>query len=146
LWRRAGPGVGPSPVGVLFSAPQLLPFLILTSDILLPFRPHRPLGTRSSSPPPISQATSRTIYFSPDAGTIRRGTISGARSRFAETYKTIAQNEYGVPDEVSAYLLGHVPERMSQCYLLKWAMSSGTEIREAQAKISRTMVVLLRRN
>jgi hypothetical protein len=34
---------------------------------------------------------------------------------------------------VSAYLLGHVPEGMSQRYLLKWAMSSGTAIREAQA-------------
>jgi integrase len=59
------------------------------------------------------------------------------------TYKTVAQNECHVPDEVSAYLLGHVPEGMSQRYLLKWAMSSGTAIREAQEKISRKMVALL---
>ena len=59
------------------------------------------------------------------------------------TFKTVAQNECKVPDEVSAYLLGHVPEGMSQRYLLKWAMSSGKAIREAQARISRTMVELL---
>lgn len=59
------------------------------------------------------------------------------------TFKTIAQNECNVPEEVSAYLLGHVPEGMSQRYLLKWAMSSGKAIREAQGRISRTMVDLL---
>jgi hypothetical protein len=59
------------------------------------------------------------------------------------TYKTIVQNDCYVPDEVSAYLLGHVPEGMSQRYLLKWAMSSGTAIREAQEKISHKMVALL---
>jgi hypothetical protein len=32
---------------------------------------------------------------------------------------------------------------MSQRYLHKWAMSSGKAIREAQARISRTMVELL---
>jgi hypothetical protein len=32
---------------------------------------------------------------------------------------------------------------MSQRYLLKWAMSSGTAIREAQEKISRKMVAQL---
>jgi integrase len=59
------------------------------------------------------------------------------------TYKTIATTQCKVPDDVSAYLLGHVPEGMSQRYLLRWAMSSGTAIREAQAKISRTMTALL---
>ncbi|MGC2460895.1 MAG: hypothetical protein WA446_07990 [Steroidobacteraceae bacterium] len=59
------------------------------------------------------------------------------------TFKTIVQNESGVPEEVSAYLLGHQPEGMSQKYLLKWAMRNGTAIKEGQQKISRTMVRLL---
>ena len=59
------------------------------------------------------------------------------------TFKTIAQNESGVSEEVSAYLLGHQPEGMSQKYLLKWAMRNGTAIKEGQQKISRTMVRLL---
>ena len=59
------------------------------------------------------------------------------------TFKTIAQNESGVPEEVSAYLLGHQPEGMSQKYLLNWAMRNGTAIKEGQQKISRTMVRLL---
>jgi hypothetical protein len=59
------------------------------------------------------------------------------------TYKTIATTQCKVPDDVSAYLLGHVPEGMSPRYLLRWAMSSGTTIREAQVKISRTMARLL---
>jgi hypothetical protein len=61
------------------------------------------------------------------------------------TYKTIATTPCKVSDDVSAYLLGHVPEGMSQRYLLRWAMSSGTAIRDAQAKISRDMVRLLRK-
>jgi integrase len=59
------------------------------------------------------------------------------------TYKTIAMAHCKVPDDVSAFLLGHVPEGMSQKYLLRWALSSGPAIREAQAKISREMVRLL---
>jgi integrase len=59
------------------------------------------------------------------------------------TFKTIATTFCKVPDDVSAFLLGHVPEGMSQKYLLRWALSSGPAIREAQAKISREMVRLL---
>ncbi len=59
------------------------------------------------------------------------------------TFKTIATAHCKVPDDVSAFLLGHVPEGMSQKYLLRWALSSGPAIREAQLKISRAMVRLL---
>ncbi len=59
------------------------------------------------------------------------------------TYKTIATSVCGVPDDVSAFLMGHMPEGMSQKYLLRWALSSGDAIKEAQAKISATMTRLL---
>jgi hypothetical protein len=59
------------------------------------------------------------------------------------TFKTIATAYCKVPDDVSAFLLGHVPEGMSQKYLLRWALSSGPAIREAQQKISCEMVRLL---
>jgi integrase len=59
------------------------------------------------------------------------------------TYKTIATGTCGVPDDVSAFLMGHVPEGMSQKYLLSWALSSSDAIKEAQAKISATMMRLL---
>jgi hypothetical protein len=39
--------------------------------------------------------------------------------------------------------LGHVPEGMSQRYLLKWARTSGPAIIEAQRKISQTIMALL---
>jgi integrase len=60
------------------------------------------------------------------------------------TYKTIATDHCKVPDDISAMLLGHVPEGMSQRYLLRRARSSGPAIIEAQAKISRRIVELLR--
>jgi integrase len=60
------------------------------------------------------------------------------------TYKTIATDHCGVPDDISAALLGHVPEGMSQKYLIRWARMSGPAIIEAQAKISRTIMALLR--
>jgi integrase len=59
------------------------------------------------------------------------------------TFKTIATTHCKVPDDISAFLMGHVPEGMSQKYLLRWALSSGPAIREAQSKISREMVRLL---
>ncbi len=69
--------------------------------------------------------------------------LPAAGHALRRTFKTIAQNECKVIEEVSAYLLGHQPEGMSQKYLLKWAMRNGTAIREGQAKISREMVGLL---
>ena len=60
------------------------------------------------------------------------------------TYKTIATDHCGVPDEISAALLGHVPEGMSQKYLIRWARMSGPVIIRAQATISRTIMALLR--
>ncbi len=60
------------------------------------------------------------------------------------TYKTIATDHCKVPDDISAMLLGHVPEGMSQRYLLRWARASGPAIIEAQAAISRRIVTLLK--
>lgn len=60
------------------------------------------------------------------------------------TYKTIATDHCGVPDDISATLLGHVPEGMSQKYLIQWARKSGPAILEAQATISKTIMQLLK--
>jgi hypothetical protein len=60
------------------------------------------------------------------------------------TYKTIATDHCGVPDDISAALLGHVPEGMSQKYLIRWARTSGPAILKAQATISRTIMTLLK--
>ena len=59
------------------------------------------------------------------------------------TYKTIATTHCRIPDDISVYLLGHAPEGLSQCCLLRRAMSSGAAIREAQAEITQTMMSLL---
>ncbi len=45
------------------------------------------------------------------------------------TYKSVATSVCGVPDDVSAFLMGHMPEGMSQKYLLRWALSSGDAYR-----------------
>ena len=60
------------------------------------------------------------------------------------TYKTIATDHCGVPDDISAALLGHVPEGMSQKYLIRWARMSGPAIIKAQATISKTIIRLLK--
>jgi integrase len=60
------------------------------------------------------------------------------------TYKTIATDHCGVPDDISAALLGHVPEGMSQKYLIRWARMSGPAIIKAQATISKTIMQLLK--
>jgi integrase len=60
------------------------------------------------------------------------------------TWKTFAQNECGVREEISASLIGHVPEGMSQRYVLQWARTNGKAILEAQRKISREMAMAFR--
>jgi len=60
------------------------------------------------------------------------------------SHKTIATDHAGVPDDISADLLGHVPEGMSQKYLLRWERIAGPEIKAAQAKISKTIMALLK--
>jgi integrase len=60
------------------------------------------------------------------------------------TYKTIATDHCSVPDDISAALLGHVPEGMSQKYLIRWARMSGPAIVKAQLNISRTIMSLLK--
>jgi integrase len=62
------------------------------------------------------------------------------------TYKTIATDHCGVPDDISAALLGHVPEGMSQKYLIRWARMSGPASVEAQANISRMIMSALRKS
>jgi integrase len=72
-----------------------------------------------------------------------RDVLSARGHALRRTYKTIATDHCGVPDDISATLLGHVPEGMSQRYLLKWARTSGPAIIEAQRKISAKIVALL---
>jgi hypothetical protein len=73
----------------------------------------------------------------------RAMTLPAAGNDLRRTYKTIATETCRIPDDVSAYFIGHVPEGMSQKYLLRWALSSADAIKEAQAKISATVMRLL---
>jgi hypothetical protein len=49
-----------------------------------------------------------------------------------------------VPDLIAEALLGHVPEGIKGRCMIKWARSEGPKIIEAQRKISRTMMQLLK--
>lgn len=68
--------------------------------------------------------------------------MQGAALR--RTWKTIALSECKIPFEISEFLLGHIPHGVSAHYIMRWAMSSGKEIIEAQRKISKVMMVALR--
>jgi len=72
-----------------------------------------------------------------------RDNLPATGNDLRRTYKTIATGMCGVPDDVSAFLMGHVPEGMSQKYLLRWTLSSGETVRDAQAKITATIMRLL---
>jgi integrase len=72
-----------------------------------------------------------------------RDDLPATGNELRRTYKSVATSVCGVPDDVSAFLMGHVPEGMSQKYLLRWAFSSGAAIEEAQGKISAAMMRLL---
>ena len=72
-----------------------------------------------------------------------RDNLPATGNDLRRTYKTVATGTCRIPDDVSAYLMGHVPEGMSQKYLLRWALSSADAVKEAQTKISATMMQLL---
>ena len=48
-----------------------------------------------------------------------------------------------VPDDLSAFLLGHIPEGMSAKYALRRMLLDGPMLRERQAEISAHIVLLL---
>jgi integrase len=81
------------------------------------------------------------------------GNISGGKLRgelpvkgaaLRRTWKTFAVSECKIPFEISEFLLGHIPQGVSVHYIMRWAMSSGKEIIEAQRKISKAMMAALR--
>ena len=85
--------------------------------------------------------------FSPGASSFKLATVRKLPCighALRRTYKTIATDHCGVPDDISAALLGHVPEGMSQKYLIRWARTSAPAILKAQATISRTIMQLLK--
>jgi hypothetical protein len=57
-------------------------------------------------------------------------------------YKTLAYDS-GVPDDLSAFLLGHIPEGMSPKYAVRRHMIAGRALRKHQAAISHRMLELL---
>jgi hypothetical protein len=63
---------------------------------------------------------------------------------FASLYPSYALDHCGVPDPIAEALLGHVPKGIKGRYIIKWARSEGPKIIEAQRKISRTMMQLLK--
>jgi hypothetical protein len=58
------------------------------------------------------------------------------------TFKTVALG-CGVSDELSAFLLGHIPEGMSAKYALRRMLLDGPTLRKKQWDISRRIMSLL---
>ncbi len=58
------------------------------------------------------------------------------------TYKTVA-TDCGVSDDLSAFLLGHIPEGMSAKYALRRMLLDGPMLRRKQREISRRVLELL---
>jgi integrase len=58
------------------------------------------------------------------------------------TYKTVA-TDCGVSDELSAFLLGHIPEGMSAKYALRRMLLDGPMLRRKQREISARVLALL---
>jgi hypothetical protein len=59
------------------------------------------------------------------------------------TYKTVAIGMCKVDPQVSEYLMGHGPDGIGPSYLLRWELEKAEAFKEAQGKISATMMQLL---
>jgi hypothetical protein len=60
------------------------------------------------------------------------------------THRTIAIDHCDVSDGIAAALQGRAPPGVEARYILKWARTEGPKIIEAQQKISRTIMQLLK--
>jgi hypothetical protein len=58
------------------------------------------------------------------------------------TYRTVAA-DLGIAELLTEFLMGHTPEGISRKYILKLVLSSGSDLREAQRKISKRICALL---
>ena len=59
------------------------------------------------------------------------------------TYKSVATSVCGIPDDVSAFLMGHMPEGMCQKYFSVGCSRPATRSKRRKQKISETMMRLL---
>jgi hypothetical protein len=73
-----------------------------------------------------------------------RGELPVKGAALRRTWKTFVVSECKIPFEISEFLLGHIPHGVSAHYIMRWAMSSGKEIIDAQRKISKAMMAALR--
>jgi hypothetical protein len=67
----------------------------------------------------------------------------GARRELRRTSRTVAA-DCGVVEMLAHFLLGHASAGISERYVARMILSSGTAMREAQRKISRRMMALLK--
>ena len=68
---------------------------------------------------------------------VSRDDLPATGNDLRRTYKSVATSVCGVPDDVSAFVMGHMPEGMSQKYLLRWALSSGDAIKKRKLRSAR---------
>jgi integrase len=115
--------------------------------------------TGNDIPIPLSAAICRALKLARDSkpqrqhkrdeGLIFPGCAQAAREdlparghALRRTFKTVAL-DCGVSDELSAFLLGHIPEGMSAKYALRRMLLDGPTLRKKQRDISRRIVSLL---
>jgi integrase len=111
---------------------------------------------------PMSSAIARTLKLARDAeSTTGRRTVredfvfpgaaqKGHRDRLPargnelrHTYRTVCA-DLGIDDLLSHFLMGHAPAGISQGYVVRLLLTSGPAMRQAQRKISRRVMSLLK--
>lgn len=79
----------------------------------------------------------------PGCSQASRDELSATGMDLRRTYKTVATGLCKVAPDVSEYLMGHAPDGIGPRYLLRWVLSNAEAFKEAQGKISATMMQLL---
>lgn len=78
----------------------------------------------------------------PGAARGNRDPLPARGHAMRRTYKTVA-TDCGVSDELSAFLLGHIPPGLSQKYIVRKMLLEGPMMRRKQREISNRMLALL---
>ena len=58
------------------------------------------------------------------------------------TWRTVAA-DCGVDELLAHFMLGHVPQNISQAYIMRLVLSAGPALRQAQRKVSKRILHLL---
>jgi hypothetical protein len=83
-------------------------------------------------------------FIWPGCSQASRDELSATGMDLRRTYKTIATGLCKVAPDVSEYLMGHAPDGIGPRYILRWVIQNAENFKEAQGKISATVMRLLR--